>query len=358
MAPEDRSWLAAGGDDTAIRRAGLIHAGALGDFVLSLRIVEAMCRRFRRARIELLARSPFAALAAGRSAAHRTATTDRPGLHSFFQDASPLDSWWREYLAGFDLLIHMLGPPDSVVSRQLERCCRGRVIPLDPRHRPGWRGHITDQWLADLADAGLALPGDVEPRLTFSESQRAQARRRLLQRAGPAATAAVDPDRTAASHRDPARIVLVHPGSGSKRKCWPLQNFEQLAVRLAAAEVRVVFMLGPVEMDMLTEADRQRLARRAPVVFDEDLVQAASLVAAADVFVGNDAGMTHVAAAAGTPTVALFGPTEPQLWQPLGRAVVVVRGRGEPAEPFAGVDPSVVCHAVLAVLEGGSSPAG
>ena len=55
------------------------------------------------------------------------------------------------------------------------------------------------------------------------------------------------------------------------------------------------------------------------------------------VYVGNDAGMTHLAAALGVPTVALFGPTNPTVWQPLGPQVRVLGGDGTVEDPFTNV---------------------
>jgi ADP-heptose:LPS heptosyltransferase len=52
----------------------------------------------------------------------------------------------------------------------------------------------------------------------------------------------------------------------------------------------------------------------------------AALLARAGAYVGNDSGVTHLAAASGAPTIALFGPTDPRVWAPLGPRVEVIRG--------------------------------
>ena len=69
---------------------------------------------------------------------------------------------------------------------------------------------------------------------------------------------------------------------------------------------------------------RSSCCTAAPVVYEEDVGEAASLVAGADVYLGNDAGMTHVAAALGVTTLAVFGPTDPHVWRPLGPRVSVI----------------------------------
>ncbi len=321
-----------------VNRLALIHAGALGDLVLTLRVVEALRRRLDRAEIELVVRSSFATLVAGRSAANRTTELDRPGLHTFFHESAALDAWWRAYFETFDLVVNLHSCPESVFSRRLEACCRGRVICIDPAHRPDWTDHITDQWLFDLGNAGLELPTDVTPRIEFKAGYRFEARARL-QRQSPMAG---------------RPIALIHPGSGAKEKCWPLTNFESLAVSLIGCRLQPMVMIGPVETDVLPRPARRRLADFAPVICEPSLAEAASLLAGADVFIGNDAGMTHVAAAICVPTVALFGPTEPNVWRPLGDEVTVLRGVGSGPDPFAGLDVSAVRDAILSSLAGPS----
>jgi ADP-heptose:LPS heptosyltransferase len=63
---------------------------------------------------------------------------------------------------------------------------------------------------------------------------------------------------------------------------------------------------------------------RESLLIEPDLLQVARRMASADLYVGNDAGTTHLAAALGTPTIAIFGPSDPQVWQPLGTHVAVV----------------------------------
>ena len=58
----------------------------------------------------------------------------------------------------------------------------------------------------------------------------------------------------------------------------------------------------------------------------------AAILAQAGVYVGNDSGVTHLAAATGAPTLALFGPTDPAVWAPIGERVRVLRGDGASLE--------------------------
>ncbi len=87
---------------------------------------------------------------------------------------------------------------------------------------------------------------------------------------------------------------MIHPFSGSARKNWPLERFRELAARLA---MPVRWCAGPEEA--LNDAVRF-----------ENLYDLACWLSSARVYIGNDSGLTHLAAAVGVPVVAIFGPTD------------------------------------------------
>jgi heptosyltransferase III len=104
-------------------------------------------------------------------------------------------------------------------------------------------------------------------------------------------------------------FAVIHPFSGSARKNWPPERFRELAARLP---IPVRWCAGPDE------------ALDGAVRFD-NLYELAKWLARARVYIGNDSGVTHLAAAAGAPAVAIFGPTDPAVWAPRGERVGVVR---------------------------------
>lgn len=105
--------------------------------------------------------------------------------------------------------------------------------------------------------------------------------------------------------------AVVHPFSGSAKKNWPLDCFRAVAAELSH-QLPVCWCAGPEEP--LDEAAR----------FD-DLHDLACWLAGARLYIGNDSGPTHLAAAVGTPVVALYGPTDPRIWAPRGPNVRVIR---------------------------------
>ena len=110
--------------------------------------------------------------------------------------------------------------------------------------------------------------------------------------------------------RQDTGFAVIHPFSGSPRKCWPLDRYQELA-RCLKPHMPVRWCAGPEE----PLPDAVRIA---------DLYELACWLATARVYIGNDSGITHLAAAVGTPVVALFGPTDPRIWAPRGPHVQVI----------------------------------
>ena len=122
-------------------------------------------------------------------------------------------------------------------------------------------------------------------------------------------------------HVSEARRVLLHPGSGGRRKRWDARGFLLVIETLRVAGREPIVLLGPAEHG------EAALWRRSGVgvIDDIDLVAAAALIASAPVWIGNDSGMSHLAAALGRRGVVLFGATRAVRWRPRG-------GRLEPVE--------------------------
>jgi ADP-heptose:LPS heptosyltransferase len=148
-----------------------------------------------------------------------------------------------------------------------------------------------------------------------------------------------DEEKREAEHRTrglPPRFLAVHPGSGSPSKNWPVGRFLEAARRLAGDHPWLL-VAGPAEAELAAPSGAT-CAREWPL-----RVLGAAL-GRAGLFLGNDAGVSHLAAAAGAPTLALFGPSDPGVWAPVGPHVAILRAR-------AGSMAELDCEAVLAAAE-------
>jgi ADP-heptose:LPS heptosyltransferase len=117
--------------------------------------------------------------------------------------------------------------------------------------------------------------------------------------------------------------VIIHPGSGGRIKCWHLDNFLAVAAALRSKGMEAVFLLGPAELETFGSASIRDMTSAARCLRDLSLTQVLAVLSCAGAFVGNDSGITHMAAAMGVRTLAVFGPTDPAIYKPIGPAVTV-----------------------------------
>lgn len=182
---------------------------------------------------------------------------------------------------------------EPVIEALLARTKRLRAH--DPAPPEG--GPHSSFWLARaLSPLGLFAGADPPPPLAFSDDEQRQA--------------------AARTRSLPGGFLAIHPGSGSPAKNWPAERFAEAARRLSGG-LPWLLVLGPAEEET-SEWPGAVVAREWPL----RLLGAA--LSRAGVFVGNDSGVAHLAAASGAPTLTLFGPTDPDLWAPVGRPVATL----------------------------------
>jgi ADP-heptose:LPS heptosyltransferase len=296
----------------------VIRAGALGDCLLMLPVLAALRTHFPRARIEVMGHPRRWEWVLGRGLVDAVHAIERPGMHLLFCEAAEVPQGLKTFLRAYDVILSYRPDADGVFTRNLRRLSGGLVLgqaPFPPPPPP--KVHAADYALNLLAELGVHPPTSI-PYLPLT----------------PTDLTLVQP--FFSTHRlDPSaeRLVVVHPGSGSEAKRWPLENFAALLEALAAEpRVRTVVVAGYAEAGVVDRLLPLLRDAKPLVAVDWPLPPTAALIAHATVFVGHDSGLTHLAAAFGRPTVALFGPTDPEIWGPRGGAVTVVHMRQTPAD--------------------------
>jgi hypothetical protein len=260
---EDR---AAGRD---VMRRLLIRPGALGDFVLSLPALECLAAGYT----EVWAAGPHVPLVRFAGGARSIASTGLDLLELPGREPPPA---LARRLASFDSIVSWYGSGRP----EFRDACRALGLPVHffPALPEAGRVHAADFYIAQARTLNPGC-GPAVPRLRGLE-------------------------------RKKGSYAVIHPFSGSAKKNWPLERYRLLARELER-EGPVEWCAGPEE----PLAGARRFA---------DLHELAGWVAGARLYVGNDSGVTHLAAAAGAPVVALFGPSDPAVWAPRGEAVEVV----------------------------------
>jgi len=117
-------------------------------------------------------------------------------------------------------------------------------------------------------------------------------------------------------------FAILNPGAGWGSKCWPAERFGEVARKLAASGIASVINAGPGEEDLVRAVESA--SGGIAVQLSASLPELIALMRRATLFVGGDTGPLHLAVALNTPSVALFGPTDPARNGPYsGRAIVV-----------------------------------
>jgi ADP-heptose:LPS heptosyltransferase len=267
----------------------IVHQGALGDLVCIFPAIAALRSRFRA--VGILCQEPLGRLVAAEGLVEAWFPIEAAWTASLFAgDAGPEA---RRLLAPFRHIL-VFSSCEALAS-SLHGISGARVCRFPPRPPADQRIHVTEHALEHIRRCGL-LP---DPDRTFPET----------------ALSASLP-----TEKSPSKTVLIHPGAGSPRKRWPLSNFREVALQLAALRLSPEFVIGPAEQDLLPE-----LARRAAVIHrPHDGVELAALLRSAAAYIGNDSGVSHLAAWTGLPSVVIFGPTDPVRWRPRGSSVEIV----------------------------------
>ena len=288
----------------------MIRAGALGDCLLMLPALHALRGHFPQARIDVMGYPPRWEWVLGRGLVDSVHPIEHPGMHLLFGAGLAVPEHLRSFLGAYDIILSYRPDPDGVFERSLGALGARRVLsqpPFPPPPPP--KIHAADFALQLVARLGAPVPPPTAG-LSLSDAE----------------LALTQPFFTT-HHVDPARqpLVVVHPGSGSAAKRWPVENFATLIETLEGQlGVRTVLVTGYAEPDIL--ARLRSLIRAATPLIAENwpLLPTVALIAQAAVFVGHDSGLSHLAAALRRPTVAIFGPTDPEIWKPRGERVTVV----------------------------------
>ena len=246
----------------------VIRPGAIGDFIVSLPALESL----RTGSLEVWVQSPNVPLVRFADRVRSIASTGLDLLGIADPPAGLLDELRR-----FDSIVSWYGanrPEFRALTREL-----GLPFHFLPALPPANGIHATDFYLDQIrdlcestCDATPRIPCDV-PRENFA---------------------------------------AIHPFSGSAGKNWPLEKFRRMARGLERI-MPVRWCSGPDDPPL------------PGAVHIDDLYELACWLAGARLYIGNDSGITHLAAAVGTPVLALFGPTDPAVWAPRGPHVRIAQ---------------------------------
>jgi hypothetical protein len=314
----------------------VIFPGALGDLVCLGPALHALVRRHPGAALELMARAELARFAVARfrfarfgfprikvARAHSQAhSIDRREVTALFAEGADLTEA-AEFFRSFTHIYSFFASEDACFRHALAKAAAPAAVSFHA-FRPAGAGHVANGYLNEIGEREAPPDRDPDGNLEVLPGDLAEAAQ-ALERLGLAG----------------ARFMLFFPGSGAEYKNWPADNFAALASALAPP-LRALVVLGPAEAAIEPIFETRGIAW----LRDQPLSMVAGLARLAAGFVGNDSGVSHLAAAAGAPGVVIFGPTDPDRWRPMGPVTVIRR------MPLADLAPGEVAAALKEIVVG------
>ncbi len=294
----------------------VLRGGAIGDFIMTLPSIGALRERWPAARIEILGYPHIIELAHQRHYADGIRSIEARALASFFVPQGNLDAELIQYFSSFSLVVSHLYDPDDIFGGNVRRCGVRQLLTGSPRPT---NLHAADHYCLPLQSLAIYVE-HARPRVYPSATDKAYA------------SAFMDT-------MEPQLVVAIHPGSGSERKNWPVEKYASIC-RWLIDELAVQLLVVKGEADeRVVESLLTALApRRVRLAAGLTLVELAAVLERCSLFLGNDSGITHLAAAVDTRTIALFGPASTATWIPRGPRVRVI--------PFGDSDIALVRRAI------------
>jgi len=309
-------------------RVVVFRPGALGDTIVAADALAAIRGSFPSQCTELVGNASAAALLQASGLVDVVTSFDSLDVAGLFGRTPTVAARWRDA----ELVVLWLKDAEKI-AQAFRNAGTRRVVAANPRPAPssGARPHppSAPTWRVarDAAPTRVASPGGRGETVHISDYLL-----ETLRSAGavPVSTAPtlLRPPTWSGQKSTSGHNALLHPGSGSPSKNWPPDRFAALATRLLEQGWIVRLLRGPADADAI--ANVRALASESRIAVEEpaDVAALANILTSADLYVGNDSGVSHVSARLGVPTVAVFGPTDPNEWAPRGPRVSVVDGAG------------------------------
>ncbi len=331
-------------DPAVVRRVLIVRQhDQLGDFLLATPVFKAIRARFPDAHIAVVARKYTASLADHHDCLNAVIPFYEHGRDWTFKY---LICFWRQLRSGYDLAIVLNTVSHSLTSDLIARFSNARYI-LGSGHRlfAGTRRNFFYNLIAPYANSFRhqsernldivryigADTVDLHEHLTLLPAEKERARGHLQSMGW--------------IPQNP--LIAIHPGAGKIENRWPVRNFAYAGEKLGkmfGAQLLVTW--GPHEENLGRELIAN-LRYPAVQIANLSLRELAAIFSQAALLVCNDTGVMHLAASVGTPLVAVFGPTDPAQWKPVGDPFIAVRA---PDSRCASVNADQVIQAAIKLL--------
>ena len=273
----------------------VIRPGAIGDALLTFPTLNALRAKYAAKRITFVSNASVLPLARSWKLADEVSDFEQTQWSELFSTTGIRNSALRELLASTDMAICWLNDPDHLVESNLRQTGVKKIIVAAGRPPGNSFAHVAE-YLASTVKIPAKQVRAWHPTL-------------------PGAPKA-------------GKTIAIHPGSGSERKNWPITSYAEIIKNLWQEKYEVLLLAGPAEEQKL--AYIQRHLAPPPGLYrtlvNAPLLEIAQQLQQCRGYLGNDSGITHLAAMLGVPTVAIFGPgSRTSNWEPLGKHVGIIQ---------------------------------
>jgi ADP-heptose:LPS heptosyltransferase len=312
----------------------IIHQGAIGDLILSLPAFHAIRSAFPKAFIEVMGYPDTLSIIHNRFYADAVSSVNRIEVTSLYSSDKGVHPDLITFIRRFGSVFLFGGDAQKGAMQKLAAFHPAELVCIKPFPETG-PSHVIDFQLEQLKAYGYAAPDSI-PRFFLCEKDREEAKNFLAQQTG-----------ANAGHP----LIAVHPGSGSRKKNWSAGHYAVLIRELyQSAGGTILIIEGPADRQC-TAALLEEIAGIRPVMAQSPALPVlAAMLLECSLFVGNDSGITHLAAAAGIPVVALFGPSDPRIWGPRGEKVRLLKSDATAVSETDWITPAAVVEAAQSML--------
>jgi lipopolysaccharide heptosyltransferase II len=307
-----------------VRKVLFVRLRSIGDTVLATSAVNALRRFLPDAQIDILVEDWVAPVLAEHPSLSRVISLERNSLGARARIAREIRA------SGYEVVYNLHG---GTTSTFLTRASGAR-------HRVGYRSYQYAKLHNHQAPSASFLWGQEK---THSVEQQLAllgwtgvpvTDRPATQLAIPQPAAFVIEERLRDAKLEGKRLALIHPAAAFATKQWAAENFARVVEYLEKAGFSSVAIVGPGQDKVLDELQKNC---SAPITtFNLSLPEVSALASRAVLFVGNDSGIAHMAAAVGTPSVVIFGSSNIAHWRPWSRAESEVVFEEMPCQPCHG----------------------
>ena len=316
----------------------ILHPGGLGDLLLAVPAIRGLRKAFPGRQVLLCGQADAAEFLSDCGLVDRWLSVQTTACTALFAGAASDDPLLGDWLRRCDVAVAWTRDDAGTLAAALRACGAVTAVVQSPFDSTLKSAHQSDRFVEIVGGQAGQVPVAA---LSTSDALRAEAEVYL-------AACGIPWERP---------LAMIHPGSGSPHKCVKPEIVASVVEGLQPHGLEPLLLEGPADHAMVERLLGQ--FTQPPILLRAlPLHVLAGMLSKVELFLGHDSGVTHLSALVGTPTVALFGPTDAGRWAPRGSAVTVLRGkpcectswdavRTCPAKPCLDLSPAVIIDACV-----------